>query len=155
MKGSVKRSHAPGTASRTDGETLLCSFSAKGALAERKEAEALDLQQLLLEHSSEKSCQEQLGRNSTTTLTGCAQKVDVEGSSSQGSEPSHRHAWQEKGEQTWGSSIPRCVLQPTPFSLSFSTLSEPYQDMAHPASCSPLILQPLSLTPCPSRHAQP
>ena len=109
MKGSVKRSHAPGGASITDGETVLGSLSAKGALSEHKETEALDLQQLLLEHSSEKSCQEQLGRNSTTTLTGCAQKNDVEGSSSQGSEPSHRHAWQEKGEQTWGSSTPRCA----------------------------------------------
>ncbi|CAL5225630.1 g8486 [Coccomyxa viridis] len=110
MKGSVKRSHAAGGASITDGETLLSSLSAKGASAERKEAEALDLQQLLLEHSSEKSCQEQLGRNSTTTLMGCAQKGDVEGSSSQGSEPSHRHVWQEKGEQTWGSSTPSLNL---------------------------------------------
>ena len=121
MKGSVKRSHAPGGVCITDGEALLGSASAKGALAERKEAESVDLQQLLLEHSSEKSCQEQLGRNSTTTLMGCAQKDDVEGSSSQGSEPSHRHAWQEKGEQTWGSSTPRCALQPTSFCLSLST----------------------------------
>lgn len=92
-----------------DKAPALATSSAKGALSKQQEAEDLDLQQMLLEHSSEKSCQEQLGRNSATTLAGCVQKDEVEGSSSQASEPSHRHAWQEEGEQTWDSTTPRCV----------------------------------------------
>ena len=107
MKGSAKCSPPAAEASLVKRQTVLGGSSAKGALGQRKKAEVLDLQQVLGEHSSEKSCQEQLGRNSVTTPTGSAQKENAEGSSSQGSEPSHRHAWQEKGEQTWESTTPR------------------------------------------------
>ena len=112
LKGSVKRSHEAADVSITNRKAGLDMSSAKGRLGEQKEAEGLDLQQVLLEHSSEKSCQEQLGRTSAATLTGGEQKHEVDGSSSQGSEPSHRRAWQEKGEQTWDSTTPRCALQP-------------------------------------------
>ena len=112
MKGSAKCFPTAGEAMIMDRQPALSTSRAKGALSKQQEAEILDLQQMLLEHSSEKSCQEQLGRSSAATLTGCAQKDEVEGSSSQGSEPSHRHAWQEEGEQTWESATPRCVHQP-------------------------------------------
>ena len=113
LKGSAKRSYEAAEVIIMNRKAVLGISSAKGALGEQKEAEGLDPQQVLLEHSSEKSCQEQLGRTSATILTGDEQKREVEGSSSQGSEPSHRHAWQEKGEQTWDSTTPRCALWPT------------------------------------------
>lgn len=109
IKGPPKRSQQVVQAISMKGETIPGISAAKGAVVEQGDAEASRLQQIFLELSSEKSCQEQLGRNSAATLRGCAQNNHGEGSSSQGSEPSHRPAWQEKGEQTWESATPRCA----------------------------------------------
>lgn len=109
IKGLPKPSQQVAQTISMKGVPVPGNSNAKGAVVEQGHAEASRLQQIFLELSSEKSCQEQLGRNSAATSRGCAQNDHGEGSSSQGSEPSHRPAWQEKGEQTWESATPRCA----------------------------------------------
>ena len=115
MKTACKRSQPAARMVRTETGVGMCVSSAKGSRCEQKDAEAWEVP---LEHSSEKSCQEHVGHSSMGVLY--SHKLHGDGMSSQGSEASQRRSWQEKGEQKWESTTPRCAA---PVHSYFSLMS--------------------------------
>lgn len=109
MRAYIKRSQPPAAIISRKADAALCVTSAEGEACEQKDAEAWGGQQTVLEHSSEKSCQEHVRPSSAATQEGSAAKGHLGGTSSQGSEASHRREWREQGEHKWESGSHRCA----------------------------------------------
>ncbi len=109
MKRSHRASQPAAQVASADGRSASCKLGTKAARGGL--LKDLADQQMALEHSSEKSGQENVAQGATGSLRGRAQKAaPMDGTSSQGSEASHSQEWQENGEETWQSATHRCAV---------------------------------------------
>ena len=135
MKRSYRASQPAAQLTRADGRSASCILGTKvargGQLKDRAD------QQMALEHSSEKSCQEHVAQGATGSLRGRAQKTaPMDGTSSQGSEASHSQEWQENGEETWQSATHRCAVCMTSSTMSSNMLRLHCIHSISPTCCS-------------------
>ena len=109
MKRSHRASQPAAQITSADGRSASCILGTKAAKGGQLK-HRVD-QQMALEHSSEKSCQEHVAQGAMGGLRGRAHKAaPIDGTSSQGSEASHSQEWQENGEETWQSATHRCAV---------------------------------------------
>ena len=109
MKRSYRASQPAAQITSADGRSASCILGTKAARGGQLKDRAD--QQMALEHSSEKSCQEHVAQGAMGSLRGRAQKAaPMDGTSSQGSEASHSQEWQENGEETWQSATHRYAV---------------------------------------------
>ena len=121
MKRSYRASQPAAQITSADGRSASCILGTKPARGSQLKDRAD--QQMALEHSSEKSCQEHVAQGAMGNLRGRAQKAaPMDGTSSQGSEASHSQEWQENVEETWQSATHRCAVCMTSSAMSSNML---------------------------------